>query len=90
MSSQTDDVRVWLVERGYDNRDLVVLEYATPDGERVFRKELAAQVIDTETATAAKDVSPDDLGTVDDPDVRERYASEATRMAEKHDPDDPV
>lgn len=87
---ETDDVRVWLVERGYNNRDLIVLKYATLEGDRVFRRELASQVIDSKTVTAAKDVSPDNLGSVDDPDVRERYAEEAARMADEHDPDDPI
>lgn len=90
MSEETDAVRVWLVERGYNNRDLIVLKYATPDGERVFRTELAAQVVDADTATAAREVPTDDLATVDDPEVRDRYAAEAARMAEKHDPDEPV
>ncbi|KYH26425.1 hypothetical protein HAPAU_15230 [Halalkalicoccus paucihalophilus] len=83
-----DWVRVWLVERGYNDRDLIILKYATPNGERVFRREVASQALDT--VTAAKDVSPDDLGRVDEPDVQERYAAEVTRMKEKHEPDDPV
>ncbi|UHQ95163.1 hypothetical protein [Haloterrigena alkaliphila] len=86
MSSESDDVRVWLVERDYDNRDLIILTYATPDGTRTFRKELAAQAVDLDTVTAAKDVSPSDLATVDDPGVRDRYADEAARMSDKHDP----
>lgn len=40
--------------------------------------------------TAAKDISPDDLGTVEDPDVQERYADEAERMANNYDPDEPI
>ncbi|AEH39433.1 hypothetical protein [Halopiger xanaduensis] len=86
MPSESDDVRVWLVERDYDNRDLIILTYATPDGTRTFRKELAAQAVDLDTVTAAKDVSPDDLATVENPDVRDRYAHEAARMADEHDP----
>lgn len=46
MSAETDAVRVWLVECGYNNRDLITLKYATPEGDRVFRKELASQVVD--------------------------------------------
>ncbi|SFC52392.1 hypothetical protein SAMN05444422_109225 [Halobiforma haloterrestris] len=88
MSPEADEIRVWLVERGYNNRDLIVLKYATPDGERMFRKEVASQAL--ETVTAAKDVSPKNLGPIDEAGVQERYAAEATRMAEKHDPDDPV
>lgn len=88
MPADPDDVRVWLVERGYTNRDLIVLKYATPDGERVFRREVASQALDT--VRAAKAVSPTNLGAVDDPDVRERYAAEVERMADEHDPDDVV
>ncbi|NHN60532.1 hypothetical protein [Halorussus rarus] len=90
MSTETDDVRVWLVERGYNNRDLIVLKYATPEGDRIFRRELAAQAVDTDSVTAARDVSSDDLEAVGEADVRERYATEAARMADEHDPDDTV
>ena len=86
----TDSVRCWFVERGYNNRDLIILRYATPDGERVYTQELAAQVIDTKTVTAAKDVDPDNLEAVDDPETRERYANEADRVASEHDPDDEI
>ena len=90
MTDESDGVRVWLVERGYNNRDLIILKYATPDGERLFRRELAAQAIGVDTVTAAKDVSPDDLEAVDDGDLRERYANEVERMADEHDPDDSI
>lgn len=69
-------VRVWLVERGHNNRDLIILKYATTDGERLFRQELSAQVIDVDTVAAARNVSPDDLETVDDNGLQERYANE--------------
>ncbi|WP_336344143.1 hypothetical protein [Halalkalicoccus ordinarius] len=88
MTAETDEVRVWLVERGYNDRDLIILKYATPSGEKVFQKEVASQALDT--VTAAKTVAPDNLASVDDPDVRERYATEVERMKEKHEPDDPV
>ena len=90
MEDESDGVRVWLVERGYNNRDLIILKYATPDGERLFRRELAAQAIGVDTVTAAKDVSPDDLEAVDDGDLRERYANEVSRMSDEHDPDDSI
>lgn len=86
----TDTVRCWLVERGYNNRDLITLKYATPEGDRVYRRELAAQVVDASTVTAAKDVSADDLEPVDDPEDRERYANEAERVASEHDPEDEI
>lgn len=90
MVENAEDVRVWLVERGYNNRDLIILKYATPDGSRFFRRELAAQAIGVDTVTAAKDVSPDDLEIVDDADRKDRYAAEVERMADEHDPDDSV
>ncbi|WP_254864174.1 hypothetical protein [Halovivax gelatinilyticus] len=88
MTSKSDEVRVWLVDRGYTDRDLIVLRYATPDGDRVYRREVASQAIGT--VTAARGVSPDDLASVDEPETRERYADEAARMAERHAPDDSV
>ena len=88
MPAESEDVRVWLVERGYNNRDLITLKSATPEGDRIFRRELAAQVVDADTVTAARDVSPDNLEAVDEATVRERYADEAARVAAEHDPDD--
>ena len=87
----TDTVRCWLVERSYTSRDLIVLEYATEDGERVYRKELSAAVMQQRgtTVTTGVEVDPDDLAPVAPEDVP-RYATEATRMAEAHDPDDEV
>ena len=89
-----DDVRVWLVERTYsdDEQNLIILTYATPDGERYFRKERALTSFTgaARETTAAIDADPDNLGTVDDPERREQYAAEAQRMADLHDPDDPI
>lgn len=89
-----DDVRVWLVERTYsdDEQNLIILTYATPDGERYFRKERALTSFTgaARETTAAIDADSDNLGTVDDPDRREQYAAEARRMADLHDPDDPI
>lgn len=94
MTTDSDDeVRVWLVERtcSDDEQNLIILTYATADGERYFRKERAltpfTDVCDT---TAAVDADPDNLGTVDDPDRREQYAAEAQRMADIHGPDDTI
>ncbi len=87
-----DEVRVWLVERTYsdDEQNMIILVYATPDGERYFRKERAlTSFTDVRDTTAALDVDPGDLGKVD-PDRREQYATEAERMAKAHDPDDPI
>ena len=86
----TDDtVRTWLVAREYEQEDMVTLVYATPDGERgVFQQKSTRMLFDS-TVTAGLDVEPDRLETVDDED-RQRYADEAERMAERHDPDDEV
>jgi uncharacterized membrane protein YtjA (UPF0391 family) len=87
------ETRVWLVERTYsdDEQNMIILTYATPDGERYFRKERALTSFgDVRDTTAAVEVGPENLGTVDEPDLREQYAAEARRMAEVHDPDDVI
>ncbi|WP_255170955.1 hypothetical protein [Natrononativus amylolyticus] len=89
----TDGVRVWLVERTYsdDEQNLIILTYATPDGDRYFRKERAlTSFTDARETTAAVDAAPENLGAVDDPEQRAEYAAEAQRMAAAHDPDDAV
>jgi hypothetical protein len=86
-----ETTRVWLVERTYsdDEQNIVILVYATPDGERYLRKERAlTSFSDDRPTTAAIDAAPGSLGTVDDPETRHRYAEEATRVDEEHDPDD--
>jgi len=91
MDSTTESVRVWLVERTYsdDEQNLIILTYATPDGERYYRKERALTSFDDERdTTVAVDADPSNLGTVDDPDLRDQYAAEAQRMADRHEPDD--
>ncbi|MFC5972357.1 hypothetical protein ACFPYI_13530 [Halomarina salina] len=89
-----DAVRVWLVERTYsdDEQNLIILTYATPDGERDFRKERALTSFSGpgRETTAALDVSPSNLGTVSDEETRERYATEVERLRETHAPDDSV
>lgn len=92
-STATDTERVWLVERTYsdDEQNLIILTYATTDGERYFRKERAlTSFTDARETTAAIDAAPDNLGAVDDPDRREQYAAEARRMADVHEPDDVI
>jgi hypothetical protein len=83
-------VRCWLVERSYDDRDIVTLVYATGDGRRYNRRELSATALSRAAVTAAREVDPEDLRPVEDDDRRERYAAEAARMAADHDPGDPV
>ena len=89
-----DTTRVWLVERTYsdDEQNIIILTYATPDGRRTFRKERALTSFTgaSRGTTAALDVDPSNLGSVEDRDLVERYAAEATRMAETHDPDDEI
>ena len=86
-----DTVRAWLVERDYDDRNLITLVYATTDGERCLRKEQSATVMHQQgtVVTAAVDADPDDLEPVGGDD-RDRYATEASRMAERYDPDEEV
>ncbi|MFW5950072.1 MAG: hypothetical protein ACOCR6_01825 [archaeon] len=86
-------VRVWLVERTYsdDEQNLIILTYATPDGQQYFRKERAlTSFTDVRDTTAAVDAEPENLGTVEDPDRQERYATEVRRMRDAHDPDDVI
>ncbi|WP_338738636.1 hypothetical protein [Haloplanus salilacus] len=90
--STDDAVRVWLVERTYsdDEQNLIILTYATLDGERYFRKERAlTSFTDVRDTTAAVEAAPDDLGAVE-ADRREAYAAAARRTAETHDPDDVI
>jgi hypothetical protein len=86
-----DSVRVWLVERTYsdDELNLIVLTYATPDGTREFRKERALPSFSgpARETPVSLEVDPGNLGRVDDPATRERFATEARRMAGKHDED---
>jgi hypothetical protein len=88
----SDPVRLWLVERSYDDRNVISLVYATPEGDLMLRKERAATVMRQQgtTVTAAIEADPDALDAVDDEATRERYAEEARRTAERYDPDDEV
>ncbi|WP_435180775.1 hypothetical protein [Halorussus sp. AFM4] len=85
-----DDERLWLVERTYTDKGLVSLVYATTDGERQLRKQRSMNMLNQVDVTAAVDADPESLDPVDDEATRERYADEATRMAEQHDPDEAV
>jgi hypothetical protein len=86
----TDAERLWLVERTYTDRDLVVLIYATPEGTEQLRKELASTMLQRTTVTAAIEADPEDLEPVADEETRERYATEVERVRSDHDPDDPI
>lgn len=93
-SDEDDEVRVWLVERTYgdDELNLIILVYATEDGRQYHRRERALTSFTgpARETKAALLVSPDSLGSVDDSTTRERYAEEAARMADRHEPDDNV
>ncbi len=92
--TDNETVRVWLVERTYgdDEQNLIILTYATPDGEQTFRKERALTSFtgDERGTKAALEVSPTNLTNVDDADTQRQYAAEAERMAEKHAPEDSI
>jgi len=85
----SEAVRCWLVERDYYDEDLITLVYATPDGRRQLTQQKSATLLRQQSITAAKTVAADRLEAVPETD-RDRYASEAERMADRHDPDDEV
>ncbi|MFB6196630.1 MAG: hypothetical protein ABEI80_10695 [Haloplanus sp.] len=83
--------RLWLVERTYDDKGLISLVYATTDGTRVRRIERAPIAVERSGGvTAAVDADPGTLTPVEDDDLQDRYAAEATRMADRHAPDETV
>jgi hypothetical protein len=87
----TETVRCWLVERGsFGDERMVTLIYAPPAGDRHVTKQLSTNLLMRKRVTAAIDVPPEKLVAVDDSDTRERYAAEATRMADTHEPDEEV
>jgi hypothetical protein len=88
--SDSDSEQLWMVERTYTDRDLVVLIYATPDGHKRLRKELSSTMLQRTTITAAIEAAPEDLESVDDEATRERYATEAERVRADHAPEDPI
>ncbi|MBV0925420.1 hypothetical protein KTS45_14530 [Halomicroarcula limicola] len=90
MTDSEETVRCWLVERSsFGDERMVTLVYATPEGDRHVTKQLSTNLLMKKRVTAAIDVEPDRLEPVADED-RERYATEARRMADNHDPDSEV
>lgn len=81
--------RVWLVEREYTDKGLVTLVYASTDGRRHRQQQRSERMLMRSDVTAGQDVDSDRLEATPESE-RERYAAEASRMAETHDPDDPV
>lgn len=89
MSDST--VRCWLVERTFDDRNLVTIVYATPDGSRYQRRERSSTSLQSgPDVTAATEIPEDELEPVPDEETRERYATEAERTADRYEPDDPI
>lgn len=86
--------RVWMVERTFsaDSPHILVLVYATLDGTRYLQKERAYNRFSgtVPEVTAAIEADAADLRPVEGADLRDRYATEAERMRERHAPDDPV
>jgi len=91
-STVTEAVRVPLVERTYsdDEQNRIILVFATLDGEQAYRKERALTSFTgpAHETPVSLEVDPDDLSDVSDPARRERFASEAIRKADEHDPGD--
>ena len=83
----TDTERVWLVYREYTDKGLLSVVYATLDGGRVLRKQRSMNAGDP---TAAVEADVDTLEAAADDEERKRFADEAQRMADRHDPDDRV
>jgi hypothetical protein len=88
VGGRMEDARVWLVERSVDDRGLVELVYATPDGEQTFSRQQSAHLLDG--VDAARSVAVDRLDPVEDAERRDRYRTEVERMAEHHEPDETV
>ena len=89
--SDVDDERLWLVDRTYTDKGLVSLVYATPDGEYALQRQRSMNMLrQGSDVTAATTADLESLDPVDDEGTRERYAEEASRMADQHDPDDAV
>lgn len=83
----SDTVQCWLVERTYDDKGLIRLVYVPPGGEGQYVTERAAAT--GADATAAMDVEAEKLAPIAEENA-ERYAREADRMAERHEPDESV
>jgi len=81
---------VWLVDRQFDSKGLVRLTYATPDGERVHTTEVSERrLMMGDGVAAGRDVEASALGETPEESVG-RFATEATRMAAEHEPDETV
>ncbi|WP_435348120.1 hypothetical protein [Haloarchaeobius sp. HRN-SO-5] len=86
----TDTVQCWLVERTFDDRNLVTVVYATEDGRRYRQQERSANSLARSPVLAGREIPVDDLEETPDEETRERYATEATRTAEQYDADEEI
>lgn len=82
-------VRCWLVERDYEHESMVKLVYATGDGTRHVTQQRSTALLRKKPVTAGIDVEAERLEDVPDED-QDRYAAEAQRVAEQHDPEDRI
>jgi hypothetical protein len=87
--SNTETECVWLVERDYTDKGMVTIVYASTDGERHLQRQLSERMVVRADVTAGKHVETGRLSPTPDGD-RGRYAAEASRMAEQHEPDNAV
>jgi hypothetical protein len=87
-AADEDAVRCWLVEREYTDKGLVTLVYAEPGGERAATMQRSSNMLARTDVTAARDVDVAELEPVDEPETRERYATEVDRTSDSHAPDD--
>ena len=82
-------VTCWLVERDFWDEDVVTLVYATPDGEGFHQRQLAGDLLRSIEVTAGKEFPESELERTPAAD-RDRYATEAQRVRDRHDVDDSV
>jgi hypothetical protein len=89
-----EKTQLWLVERTYsdDEQNIIILVYATLDGQRYHRKERAITSFSSglPDVTAAVTVGDGKIGDLTDAETRERYAEAARSTAASYDPDDPI
>ncbi len=89
----TDTVQLWLVERTYsdDEQNLIILIYATLDGERYVRKERAVTSYTNVPETTAGITMPlTETAPVQDDTTKRQYADQARQMRDRHEPDDRI
>ena len=88
--TMSDTERLWLAHREYGDESLVELVYASADGSRCLVKQFSPMLLRSKEITAAVDVDPEKVGTVEAEATRRRYAKEVERVMETHDPDDRI